>query len=74
MTPDEDTSLSSMLEIKDIANWCIDFIEYFNWCNEYSKIHVLDITNISIVPCKRCKVVHAQRACLGARGTKGIGG
>jgi hypothetical protein len=30
MTLDEDTSLSSMLEVEDIANWCIYFIEYFD--------------------------------------------
>lgn len=34
---DEDTSLDSMLDTEDIINWCITFIKYFIWCNEYSK-------------------------------------
>jgi hypothetical protein len=49
MTLDVDISLSSnssMLEVEDISDWCIDFIEYFDQYSEYSKIHDLAASTI----------------------------
>lgn len=68
---DEDTSLGSMLQVEDIADWCINFIEYFDWCNEYTKTQVLDTSTASLshyvlclvlgVPCKGFRVVHTLK-------------
>jgi hypothetical protein len=43
----QDMSVGSMFEVEDIVYWCIDFIEYFDWCNEYSKTRVLNTSTVS---------------------------
>lgn len=45
-TLDEDTYVGSMLEIENITNWWIEFIEYLDCCKEYSKTDFRHIVSL----------------------------
>lgn len=46
MSLDEDTCFRWMLEVDDIIDRSIEFIEYFDWCNEYIKTQVLGTSTV----------------------------